>query len=100
MHLLQHLFGPMLIIWDRLLAHRSRLLAEFLACLQGEIVTQYLPGYPPELNRSNTSGATGSITSYPTCTQRISGNSAKAHAPPLTPATNSHHRLLETVFFV
>jgi len=50
MHLLQHLSGPLLIIWDRLPAHRSRLVAEFVRCLEGEIEIEYLPAYAPELN--------------------------------------------------
>jgi len=50
MHLLQHLSGPLLIIWDRLPAHRSRIVAEFVRCLEGEIEIEYLPAYAPELN--------------------------------------------------
>jgi transposase len=49
-HLLQHLAGPLLVVWDRLPAHRSRLVGEFLDALQGEIVIEYLPAYAPELN--------------------------------------------------
>ena len=37
MRLLQHLSGPLLIIWDQLPAHRSRFVAEFVRCLEGEI---------------------------------------------------------------
>ena len=49
-HLLQHIAGPLLIIWDRLPAHRSRLVGEFLDALEGQIVVEYLPPYAPELN--------------------------------------------------
>ena len=49
-NLLQHIAGPLLIIWDRLPAHRSRLVAEFVGCLEGHIVLDYLPPYAPELN--------------------------------------------------
>src|SRR5215467_10610803 len=42
--------GRLLIIWDRLPAHRSRLVAEFVHCLEGEIQIEYLPAYAPELN--------------------------------------------------
>jgi transposase len=50
MHLLQHLSGPLLIIWDRLPTHRNRLVAEFVRYLEGEIEIDYLPAYAPELN--------------------------------------------------
>ena len=49
-HLLQHLAGPLLIVWDRLPAHRSRLVGEFLDSLEGLILVEYLPPYAPELN--------------------------------------------------
>src|SRR5690349_12792627 len=48
--LLRHLPGPLLIIWDGLPAHRSRLLADFVGCLDGVIAIEYLPAYAPELN--------------------------------------------------
>ena len=37
-------------MWDRLPAHRSALVREFIALSQGHIETEYLPGYAPELN--------------------------------------------------
>ena len=49
-HLLRHIAGPLLIVWDRLPAHRSRLVQEFLTTLDGQIHTEYLPAYAPELN--------------------------------------------------
>jgi transposase len=49
-HLLQHLAGPLLILWDRLPAHRSYLVAEFVSSLDGWIEIEYLPAYAPELN--------------------------------------------------
>jgi len=49
-HLVQQLAGPLLIVWDRLPAHRSRLVAEFVEFLEGQIVLEYLPAYAPELN--------------------------------------------------
>ena len=47
-HLLRHITGPLLIVWDRLPAHRSRFVREFLDSLQGEIWTEYLPAYAPD----------------------------------------------------
>ena len=49
-HLLRHLSGPLLIIWDRLPAHRSAVVADFVRTLNGRIVIEYLPPYAPELN--------------------------------------------------
>jgi transposase len=38
------------VVWDRLPAHRSKLVGEFLDSLQGQIAVEYLPPYAPELN--------------------------------------------------
>ena len=40
----------LLIVWDRLQAHRSRLVKEYLESLNGQIALEYLPPYAPELN--------------------------------------------------
>jgi transposase len=48
--LLRHLDQPLLIVWDRLPGHRSRLVQDYIASLQGWISTAYLPPYAPELN--------------------------------------------------
>jgi transposase len=49
-HLLRHLPGRLLIIWDRLPQHRARLVREFIAAQEGRLLTEYLPSYAPELN--------------------------------------------------
>jgi transposase len=49
-HLLRYLRSPLLVVWDRLPAHRSRLVREFLDSLGGQIAIEYLPAYAPELN--------------------------------------------------
>jgi transposase len=41
---------PILLIWDRLPGHRSRLVQDYLASLDGKIAAFYLPAYAPELN--------------------------------------------------
>src|SRR5947209_8123323 len=48
--LVRHLGQPLLIVWGRLPVHRSRLVQEYIAGLQGWISTAYLPPYAPELN--------------------------------------------------
>ena len=49
-HLLRHIPGKLLLVWDRLPAHRSRLVQDFVAAQNGRIHTEYLPAYAPELN--------------------------------------------------
>jgi len=48
--LLRHLPGPLLIVWDRLSAHRSRVTRDFIAGQGERLWVEYLPGYAPELN--------------------------------------------------
>ena len=45
-----HIQEPLLIVWDRLPAHRSRLVEEFIELSEGHIATECLPPYAPELN--------------------------------------------------
>lgn len=42
--------GKLLIVWDGLPAHRSRLVRAYVESLDGHIVLERLPGYAPELN--------------------------------------------------
>jgi transposase len=41
---------PLLILWDSLKAHRSRLVRDYVDSLQGRIHLEFLPSYAPELN--------------------------------------------------
>lgn len=49
---LRHHLAPrkMLIIWDRLQAHRSRLVRDYVESEGGGIKLEFLPAYAPELN--------------------------------------------------
>jgi DDE superfamily endonuclease len=40
----------LLVVWDRLPAHRSRLVQDYVGSLKGWIHIEYLPAYAPELN--------------------------------------------------
>ena len=40
--LVRHIDGPLLIVWDRLPAHRSRLVREFIQLSEDHIATEYL----------------------------------------------------------
>ena len=47
---MRHIEKPLLIVWDQLTAHLSRLMREFIELSEGHIVTEYLSAYAPELN--------------------------------------------------
>ena len=49
-HLLAHLPGRLLVIWDGPPAHRSRLVQHWVAGQQGRLELERLPAYAPELN--------------------------------------------------
>lgn len=49
-HLLRHLPGKLLAVWDGLPAHRARLVSQFLNAQRGRLAIERLPGYAPELN--------------------------------------------------
>ena len=42
--------GRLLIIWDRLNVHRSRLVREWVEAQHGDVQLEFLPAYAPELN--------------------------------------------------
>lgn len=49
-HLLRHVPGKLLIVWDGLAAHRSRVVRDFVEAQDGRITLERLPAYAPELN--------------------------------------------------
>jgi transposase len=49
-HLLRHLPGKLLIIWDGLPSHRSHLVRDFVRQQRGRLWLEFLPAYAPELN--------------------------------------------------
>ena len=81
-HLLRYLKTPLRLVWDRLPAHRSRLVGEFLHSVKGQIAIEYLPPYAPELNPVEYLWGTGSTIHCPTYVPRTYGNSAKARDEP------------------
>ena len=60
-HFQRHIPGPMLIIWDRLNAHRSLVVKEYLAA-HPEIDVEWLPPYAPDLNPEE--GCHGNVKQY------------------------------------
>jgi transposase len=50
-HLLRYISGKLMVVWDRLPAHRSRVIRDFLrAGAAGRLHLAQLPSYAPELN--------------------------------------------------
>ena len=49
-HLLHHLPGKVLVIWDGLRAHHSRAVQTFADAHRGRLQLELLPAYAPELN--------------------------------------------------
>jgi transposase len=49
-HLLCHIPGKLLIVWDGLAAHRSGAVWDFISQQRGRIWIEFLPAYAPELN--------------------------------------------------
>jgi transposase len=49
-HLLRHISGKVLVIWDGLRSHRSRMVGEFVSSTNDRLTIEFLPAYAPELN--------------------------------------------------
>lgn len=49
-HLLRHLPGKLLIVWDGLRSRRSRMVWDFVRQQRGRLWLEFLPAYAPELN--------------------------------------------------
>lgn len=49
-HLLRHIRGKLLVVWDGLRSHRSKLVWEFVRQQKGKLWLEFLPAYAPELN--------------------------------------------------
>src|SRR5712692_11107213 len=75
-HLLRHLPGKLLVVWDGLPQHRARLSRSLSARSRAGWRSSACRPTPRNSIRSNTSGATGNITSCPTSARAISASSA------------------------
>jgi transposase len=49
-HLLRHVEGPIIVIWDNHKPHRSFEVQEIMISSHGRLILEYLPPYAPELN--------------------------------------------------
>jgi transposase len=48
--LVRHIGRPLMLVWDRLPAHRSAIVRDYIGSLKGRIHVEYVPPYAPELN--------------------------------------------------
>ena len=99
--LVRHIDGPLLIVWDRLPAHRSRLVREFIQLSEDHIATEYLPPYAPEVEPGGihlgvleAARVAQRLPEGLLGTRRARPQSAAANAP----QTALDYRFLETVF--
>lgn len=49
-HLLRHLRGRLILVWDNLSAHRSKAVRDFAHLRRRRLSLEFLPAYSPELN--------------------------------------------------
>jgi transposase len=49
-HLMRHVRGRLLVVWDGHRVYRSRMVRDFVAELNGHLEVEFLPAYAPELN--------------------------------------------------
>ena len=75
-HLLRHIPGKSLIVWDGLPGHRSRAVWDFVREQRGRLWLEFLPAYAPELNPGEYLWAHWKNTSCPTSVRRTSDSSA------------------------
>jgi transposase len=102
-HLLRYIDGDILLIWDRLPAHRSLVTQQFIRDQKGRLETEYLPPYAPELNPVEYIWAHCKHHELPKrLPQKPLG--FERRSPPLTeadaPPTPADYRILETGFII
>lgn len=49
-HLLRHVKGPIVLVWDNLNTHKSAAVRQFARAHARRLVIEYLPPYAPDLN--------------------------------------------------
>lgn len=55
--LMRNVHGPLIVVWDRLNAHRSAKVRKFVESTNGRLQLEYFPPYAPELNPAEYSWA-------------------------------------------
>src|SRR5438270_5750886 len=102
-HLNKQIHRPILLIWDRLPGHRSRLVQQYIATLEGKIEAFYLPAYAPgtQPGRICLGSPEAARTSELLPTGSVAPIIRSTICSPLHATTEDHcESLLETSFFV
>jgi transposase len=97
-HLLRHIPGRLLIVWDGLPGHRSRATWDFIRQQRGRLWVEFLPAYAPELNPVEYLWSHWKQHELPNfCPQNFAiEQSCPQSSAPDAPATQFGHRLLAT----
>jgi transposase len=98
-HLLRHLRGKLLVIWDGLPAHRSRVVKALLIQESQRLQVEFLPAYAPELNPVEYLWGYWKEHELPNFCPKHFGETQRPRAPRPTPdsaASNAGNRFLET----
>ena len=90
-HLLRHIPGKLLIVWDGLPGHRSRAVWEFVQQQRGRLWLEYLPGYAPELNPVEYLWSHWKQHELPNFCPQDFGQLSAARSPRATPHAPSAH---------
>ena len=102
-HLLRYIDGDILLIWDRLPGHRSKVTQQFIRDQKGRLEMEYLPPYAPELNPVEYIWAHCKHHELPNvCAKNLLGFGRSG--PPQLEAdasqTAANNRILEAGFFI
>jgi len=79
-HLQRHIQKPLLIVWDRFMAHRAKIVGKHMQ--QSTLATAFLPPYAPELNPVEMFWAylkTNSLANFPAQDLQTLGSMARYH---------------------
>jgi len=96
---------PILPVWDRLPAHRSRMVQDHIVSLKGRIHQEYLPAYVPELNPVEYIWGYWKQHELPNLCPADYGQLSHAargtpHSGPYAPSSPPDRRLLEAGFLM
>lgn len=83
----------LLIIWDRLQAHRSKLVRQHVENQRGAIALEFLPAYAPELSPTECIWGHPAINWCPPMGTRTEGQAWQEGASMYEPATSWSHAL-------
>ncbi len=78
-HLLRHIQGNVLVIWDGLRQHRSKRVKDFVSTQHGRLELEFVPAYAPELDPVEYLWGIGRPMNCQTSVHTTSGSSVQKH---------------------